>query len=61
MKLPNTFQRPYAPYYAKHCNSLRQLALNEANEKSAARALNCMGCRGPVSYTHLTLPTNREV
>ena len=22
---------------------------------------NCLQCHGPVSYTHLTLPTNREV
>ena len=33
------------------------LGYPEVEEKSAGR---CIGC-GPVSYTHLTLPTNREV
>ena len=32
-----------------------------AEEGDALFKMNCVGCHGTVSYTHLTLPTNREV
>ena len=41
-------------------------ALKQVRQSSEARVLLLTGegrgfCAGPVSYTHLTLPTNREV
>ena len=31
------------------------------NEKATQQSSRCSQCGVPVSYTHLTLPTNREV
>ena len=46
------------------CNNLEEVALNEGLIKIGMRSFH--GCESlqsitPVSYTHLTLPTNREV
>ena len=57
LELP-TSQRPVSYAVFAHCFTCNK---NLAAVRNIARALNQKGIAVSVSYTHLTLPTNREV
>ena len=53
--------RTYPQYLAAHCTPVSAIASRHHLRSAAASLSVCCAVLPPVSYTHLTLPTNREV